>query len=178
MELFNLIQKAQVNMNDILDLITLFDPLIKKYGYLLGYDDAYNDMRLQFIEIIIKIDLENMKSLSDGSLIVYINKSLRNEYINKSKKQSEYKYRNRFISDVSEQEAAVLQRYMSATDSYFELEYKSIYSSLTQTEFETVLLIYYYGFTVSEIARCKHISRQAVNQLKNKAIQKLRPQFM
>jgi hypothetical protein len=33
-------------------LIEKFNPLLKKYAYKLSYDDAYNDLLLNFIELL------------------------------------------------------------------------------------------------------------------------------
>lgn len=175
--IYDLIRKSQADLTNICDLIELFNPLIKKYGYLLHYEDAYNDLRLEFIEIILKMDLERIHNPSDGSLILYIQKSFRNCYISRSKKYTEFRYRNCIIGEMSDGETALLQPRLSTTDAYNELDYDFFAKYLTHSEMEVILLLYYYGYGVSEISKRKHISRQAVNQLKNKAIHKLRRQL-
>ena len=47
-------------------------------------------------------------------------------------------------------------------------------SYLTETEYEIILLYIFYGYTIAEIARGKGLSRQAVNQQKRSAMEKLR----
>ena len=62
-----------------------------------------------------------------------------------------------------------------AIDSQFsEIEFISNLSVLTQFEAEIITLIFYYGYKVSEIAKSRNVSRQAINQAKKRAIKKLK----
>ncbi len=62
----------------------------------------------------------------------------------------------------------------SATpDSYFELEMTGIDQVLTKLELSIIKMVYMKGYTVTETAHIYGISRQAVNQTKKRALQKL-----
>lgn len=176
-EIYELIQRAQTDISNIMELVDLFNPLIKKYAYLLSDEDAYNDLRLEFIEIIIKIDLNRIKNTQNGSLIAYLEKSFRNEYIKKARRLLSYQCKNYMVGEMPEKEAVKPQTQLSSTDYYRELDYLFLDKYLTRLEFETIILIFYYGYSVLEISKIKKVSRQAVNQLKNKAIFKLRKQL-
>lgn len=60
----------------MLNLISKFLPLIKKYGRRLGYEDAANDLIADFIEFISKWNLNNFHQSSDGAVVKYIAQSL------------------------------------------------------------------------------------------------------
>jgi DNA-directed RNA polymerase specialized sigma subunit len=49
---------------------------------------------------------------------------------------------------------------------------------LTNPEFITIKMIFYKGYTVAETANALGITRQAVNQMKNRALKKLKIIFM
>lgn len=66
----NEIVKSQKGDKDsTLKLIEKFTPLIKKYEYKLNYEDAYNDLIMDFIESIHNIHVEKMKSKGEGSTL-------------------------------------------------------------------------------------------------------------
>lgn len=46
------------NSESLLALIEKFKPLLKKYAYKLHYEDAYYDLQLDFIQIILTINLD------------------------------------------------------------------------------------------------------------------------
>ena len=49
----NLISNAKDgNKNSMLELLNKFKPLIKKYSYMLNYEDAENDLILSMINIL------------------------------------------------------------------------------------------------------------------------------
>lgn len=48
-------------------LIEKFNPLLKKYAYELSYDDAYNDLLLNFIELLHNMQIKNIHNKSEGS---------------------------------------------------------------------------------------------------------------
>lgn len=60
----------------MLNLISKFLPLIKKYARKLGYEDAANDLIVDFIEFVSKWNLNNFYQSSDGAVVKYIAHSL------------------------------------------------------------------------------------------------------
>ena len=73
----------------MLNLISKFLPLIKKYGRRLGYEDAANDLIADFIEFISKWNLNNFHQSSDGAAVKYIAQSLYHIYLERLKFQIE-----------------------------------------------------------------------------------------
>lgn len=51
------------NSESLLALIEKFKPLLKKYAYKLHYEDAYYDLQLDFIQIILTINLDAQKQM-------------------------------------------------------------------------------------------------------------------
>jgi len=63
-------------------LIEKFNPLLKKYAYKLSYDDAYNDLLLNFIELLHNMQIENIHNKSEeGSVVSYICTSVHSSYV-------------------------------------------------------------------------------------------------
>ena len=59
--LLELIERAKNNDNDaMLELINRFDRVIRKYARLLKYEDAYEDVVMEFIAFIRKFQIENV----------------------------------------------------------------------------------------------------------------------
>ena len=89
------ILKAQSGNEDVtLLLVNQFNPLLKKYARKLNYEDAYNDLVVEFLNLIKDIDVSNLSIKCDGSIVSYISKSVYNCYIHKSKSNSEYLRKN------------------------------------------------------------------------------------
>lgn len=65
----------------MLNLISKFLPLIKKYARKLGYEDAANDLIVDFIEFVSKWNLNNFYQSSDGAVVKYIAHSLYHIYL-------------------------------------------------------------------------------------------------
>jgi len=76
-------------------------------------------------------------------------------------------------SALSDNELYSVEAASAATDSYFELEMTGINQVLTKLELSIIKMIYLMGYTVTETADIYGISRQAVNQTKKRALQKL-----
>lgn len=64
------------NEEAMLNLITKFMPLFKKYERKLGYEDAINDLIVDFIEFVTKWNLNNLRQSSDGAIVNYIAQSI------------------------------------------------------------------------------------------------------
>ena len=85
--IFELMQVTQTRNSDALvELIKMFDPLLKKYSKLLNYDDAYSDLRFEFINTMYKLNTKNLEFLSEGQIVNYISKTIYHHYINQSKR--------------------------------------------------------------------------------------------
>lgn len=170
----DIIEKSQSgNVDATLMLIEKFNPLLKKYAYKLSYDDAYNDLLIDFIELLHNMKIENIHNKSEGSVISYICTSVHSSYI---KRLIEVKrLRNLLLySDLSENELYHVESISATNDVYQDYELSFIQKKLTKQELSVISMIYFTGYTVTEIANFYDTSRQAVNQMKNRALKKLR----
>lgn len=155
-----------------LKLIDCFDGLLKKYARLLNYEDAYNDVVLFFIELINKLHGELwVGTNSDGKIVNYIQKALRNEYIRLSKKQSSL--RTIAFTDLNIDNNSPVEKLLSKEAETKLYEYFPKDATLSMLEKQTIIMIFGYGYTVSEIATISGKSRQAINQTKLRALSKL-----
>ena len=151
----------------ILKLIKQFQPLVRKYSYLLYYEDSQSELTLTFIETLYKIPIDNPRFKQDQYIISYISKSIRNNYIHLSKKRNQlYYYESPINLDIAE-------------DSYQinigdKLYIKDLLSLLTEREKEIINLKYFKEYSDIEISKKIGISRQAVNKTKNRALKKMR----
>lgn len=167
-----LIKRLQSGDSDAtLPLIEKFNPLLKKYAYKLSYDDAYNDLLLDFIELLHSIRLEQIRNKTEGGLVTYIATSIRNSYIRKSKCRN---IGNVVVfSSLSNKEMYYVDTALATIDNFAQHELPELNRVLTKSELLVLEMIYLWGYSVSDIAYMRGVSRQAVNQTKKRAINKL-----
>lgn len=157
----------------MLALIERFTPLITKYSKLLNTEDAFEDMRLVFIELIMGLKLDKLRSHSDGVIVAYITKSIRTKYIAKNIRH-ELEADMVYWDDLDE----LFQKKHEPSNPLFSAEKDFVRvippNVLNKKELDIITMIYLYGYSAAEIARAKKITRQAVNQIKMRALKKLR----
>ncbi len=88
------------NEDCMLDLIGTFRRTMQKYSYQLHYEDALNDIIVEFISLIYKIKIENFEETGEGALTNYIVQSIKHTYIKLSKKISLSHSREQCISEL------------------------------------------------------------------------------
>ena len=162
--LYDKIKRAQTNSFDLLDIIKQFKPLILKYSRLLDmeFEDAVSELTAEFIRVVLKFPA-NKKYSIDRFILSYLKKSMHNSYIHLSKKESVLKMEYTYDSDHYEP-GYVPECYGELND---------LISCLSTSQKAIILLKFFYGYSDIEIAGLLHISRQAVNQSKNRALSKL-----
>ncbi len=159
-----------------LKLLEMFDKLLKKYARLLGSEDAYEELRLFFLELLGKIKGKNICSANDGYIVSYISKSIKNQYIALSKSQN-FRHEDTF-SDVSEKQMNYIEQ-IAATDDNIDIsEFFPINNKLSDREEAILQWFFVEEYSVVEIAQKLHVSRQAVNQAKNRALSKIRLAYL
>lgn len=158
-----------------LQLLELFDKLLKKYARMLGTEDAYEDLRLFLFELLNKLKQKNIGSENDGYLVSYISKSIKNHYIALSKLRS-YRREDTF-SDISDEQMIYIEQIAAMTDNNSISEFYPIAQSLSEREKKIIQLFFVHGYSVEEIANQMHISRQAINQAKLRALEKIRKAY-
>lgn len=157
-------------------LIEKFQPLLRKYAYKLSYEDAYEDLLLYFIELILSLKSSILSNTNDARLVSYISKGVQNQYCHFIKKYIDSKNELQF-SQLSEEQLHCIQQNLSTEDKETTLPFEILNTILTPKETTTILAIYYYGYTSAELAKRYHLTRQAVNQLKQRALKKLKAYF-
>lgn len=172
--LMELIINAQnKDENAMMNLISRFDLLLKKYARKLNQEDAYADMATYFIELIHSVNIKNLKNPSDAVIVTYINRSVYNYYCYKIKEIVSHK--NEIVmADLSTEQVYSLQSKLSTEENnnlFWELNLEKY---LTEKEFATVYLIFVKGYSAERIARIKKCSRQSVNQTKKRALKKIK----
>ncbi len=174
MELYNLILLAKKHEQQaICILLDKFRNLLRKYANRLMYEDAENELHLFFIELIYRFPIEKFREEDEGRIVVYINKCIHHEYIFLLKKIINQKQEIVFC-DISEEQQQMIESRAAILDDYNQMTILEIKNSLNEKEWKIIEQIYILGYTVSEVAHNLGISRQAVNQMKNRILKKLR----
>ena len=172
--LSNLVEKAQKgDDNAMMELINQFSFLFKKYARKLNYEDAYEDIRLYFIELIKSMNLKKLQCLEDGVIVSYINVSIKNFY-NKKIRKILVAQKEIVLSELTEEQEYYVEVQSAKEDErdiFMELGMNNL---LNENECKVIYLIYLEGYTTTEIARATHKSKQAVNQLKHRALDKIK----
>ena len=138
----DIIEKSQGGDGDAtLKLTEKFNPLLKKYAYKLFYEDAYNDLLLDFIELLHNIQIKNIHNKSEGSVVSYICTSIHSSYI---KRLMEVKrLRNILLySDLNDNELYYIEAISASNDLYQEYELSLIKKILTKQELKVISMIY------------------------------------
>lgn len=165
------------NTDATLALINKFNPLIKKYAYQLHEDDAYDDLLVDFVQLIHDIDLEKIHNQCDGCLVSYIGRAMKCAFIKKSKQKKSLQDIV-LTSELEDDQIYHIESLLSQRDSYFQHELPGIESVLTKPEASVIRIIYINGYSTYEAAQRLGTSRQSVNQMKNQALKKLKMQLM
>ena len=78
------------------------------------------------------------------------------------------------FSDLSEEQLHLLENELSTNDEMNKLIQDDLNISLSEKEYKVIVMFYFEQYSVAEIAEEFKISRQAVNQMRCRAINKLR----
>ena len=166
-----LIDKAQENDNEaLMELINRFQPAIRKYALKLNYEDAYEDLVLWFIELV---KAQKLADLREEVIVSYINVCIKNYYNKKIEKIIERK-KEYLWSDMTEETSYYAEKLLAKEDEkdlFMELRLKEV---LNDGELQIIYWIYIEGYSTAEIARLMKKTRQAVNQMKQRAIKKIK----
>lgn len=153
------------------ELLNRFDRLLKKYSRQLNYEDAYEDLRLFFIELVMKLKNSDLIQKGDGYLVNYISTAVKHHYIALSKNKRKLPI---LLSEVSEEQQHHIE-YTTAQELETKLsEYFPYNETLSENERKILIMHFVQGYSISEIAAHFGISRQAVNQAKIAAINKIK----
>lgn len=158
-----------------LELVERFEPLLKKYAALIDQEDAFEDLRCFFIELVNKMKFKEVANKSEGHIVNYIATSVYNHYIYLSKCS---RFSPTLFSELSEEQMAFID-YISAYEFDATLsEYFTGNTGLKDREIRILYMYYVQQYSVKEIADHFKISRQAVNQSKLRAVEKIKKALM
>ena len=170
------IREAQAGSDTaMLEIVKAFEPSIKKFTRLLNNDeDCRSELILKLISLVkLDIHLDQIDNQSDGGLISYIYKALYVYYILLSKKKNFKNYYEISVNDGTFMNHTA-SNIMCHNDTYDALLIETLKQVLTEKEFSYVDQIVLKGYTAEQVADKLGISKQAVNQSKNRALNKLR----
>ena len=158
---------------DMLALLEQFEPLLNKYARKLNTEDGYEDLRLRFLIVIYA--LANKPAIvNDGQIVDYVATSIRREYaMQRDKKRMEEVHRFG-LSESVEALDRMLENGNPATDDTFFAEWEDVLACLKKRERDVLLGIYFHGYTVFDLAKQYGCTRQNINQIKQRALKKLR----
>ncbi len=160
--------------NAVLELISTFKHLLRKYALLLDYEDAYDDLQLFFIELLYRMSCSDFKSKPDGVIVSYIATSVRNQYIKLAKMRS---FKVATFSEIGIGQMSFIEALNSCTieSSIDELFPRD--QQLTSWENEVLTSVFVNGKSSSQIARKYKKTRQAVNQAKIRGLNKIKSEL-
>lgn len=174
--LLDLIVASKSDNSALLILMCRFELMLKKYARLLYYEDAYSDLQVELIVLFRSIDPMKFRNSSDGAVVNYVHRVIKNKYIYLSKAKNEYNRNIILFGEESDFEQLGNPASVSF-DHYTEIDIKTLSGVLTENECYVINLFFYFGYSVGEIAGILCTSRQAVNKKKLSAIKKLRSSF-
>ncbi len=160
------------------ELISDFSPLLKKHASRLRYEDAEADLRLDFIKLICDFKVEAFSNKENSYVLAYIEKSMRNSFIRHSKRNQQYRSRCVLFGDLNDDQKDLVEKLAVTYDHYNEIDTNQLKGLLTERQCSVIHFLYYRDRSVEETGQALGISRQAVNQSKNKALVRLRKSWL
>ncbi len=141
-----------------------FEKLIYHYTAKCSAEDTYQELVVFLLELIHKIDISRFKNKYGDGLSRYITVCITNKYIEISKTDCIHKSQNEMLDITKPTTVDFLQKQI-LTDAM---------KMLTPKQQKIIIYKYIYDYSDVEIAYSLNISRQAVNRIKNRAIETLR----
>lgn len=174
MELLNLIQLSKDGDDSaILQLVEKFNPLLKKYAFKLSYEDAYNDLLLDFLILLNGINIQNIQQKNEAGIVSYICTCVRNSYIKKIQSLQQQKHIISF-SAFGESSEYILDSVSYGEIPHAKIEFSLMKEVLTEQEWNIIIALFDFGYTPTELAQRIGISRKTLYKRRNNALKKLR----
>ncbi len=171
---------SEISTNAVCELLRVFEPLLRKYARLLEYTDAYFDLRAALLAVVNELDVNKLDNKTDGAAFKYIQTTIYHRYLALAKAQRRYGRTHVFFCELekpTETGRPCLANVLADPSPEDELSFINrdyLRQYLNETEYEIILLNFYYGYSITEIAQGRKVSRQYVNRQKLKALQKLK----
>ena len=151
------------------ELIEKFEPLLNKYAHELKYDCAKSDLIIFLIQLIRHLDFNKINHYSDGQLVTYIVTALRNKKID---------LHRRTLHSFEEIHTETIAEIPAASDWFTRFTITQCLKKLSPRQRNVIIRKYYLGYSDIEIAEQLHITRQAVNRTKTRALRTLKEQWV
>lgn len=151
-------------------LINKFSPALKKYARKLETEDAYYDLQVEFLDLILHLDCNTLRKTGDGAMVQYLSQSIYHAYIKLLRQLIDNKMPNISTDDLTD--SMLYQSCCIDSLKDFTLDIPS--TLLSPLEADAFFQISILGYSAAELARKEGVSRQSINQAKQKAILKLR----
>lgn len=156
-----------------LEMLQRFERLLRKHARNLNYEDAYNELVVFFLELLLSESIKELIGKNDAIIVSYITKAVRNEYIRLSK-LAKPKYK--LYSELGDKEVFIVESRLTY-DEREPLSWIIDCKELTGWEKEVLTMLFEREISIKEISKLTGRSRQAINQAKLKALAKLRRHF-
>lgn len=163
------------NEEAMMEILDICNPIVKKYTRLLDFDEDCNSELVLKVILLVKeeINLDKMENLSDGVMINYFSTALRNQYIAIS--VGRCRIRDNEIAYDQDSFGEMLEgNPQTETGMEDSILFETMKTTLTEREKLCVQRIVLEGWTAESLAATLGISKQAVNQCKKRALEKLR----
>ena len=168
--IFKIIAVKKYNKDEsILDILAIFDNIINKYSRKLNGEDTKQDLYVFLIKLIKNIDELSIVNYEDKQVLFYFSKALKNEYIRLSKKNDRRKNNEDYNCEDRVWGYNFIESNIEVVDSI---------KNLNNYEKKIIKMVVLNGYSVSEVAKKTGKSRQAISQVKNRAISKLKKVYL
>lgn len=161
------------NQESALEILQTFAPLLKKHAYWLHTEDAYEELQCSLLEAIKNMNLSRLSSVSQGVMVRYIQKTIRSQYIRISKRRNKISSEV-MLDDLNTYDTLQYIQRCSNADDYSHLLFSDARQILTKTEYQVIWLLYHENYSAAQAARMLGKTRQAVNQVKKRGLEKLK----
>lgn len=166
--LITLIKKFRARDMSVFPVIFAeFEGLIRHYSFKCQAEDTFEELTVFLLELLYKVDISRFQQTAGEGLKRYIAVSIRNKYLAFSKADTDLKKNNQLSDDLVSVEPDFLEEYI----------FREALDKLTEKQREIIVFKYLHNYTNNEIAKILKISRQAVNQMKNRAVETLREYY-
>ncbi len=163
--LITLIEKFKMRDMSVFPLIfSEFESLLHYYAAKGKAEDMFQELSVFLVELLYKINLSKFEKDYTDSLKRYIAVSIGNKYTAFSKADNLLKRNNMLYESL-----------ISVSDDFSQRQFlNDALNILTQKQRKIMLCKYIYNYSDVEIANELGISRQAVNRIKNRAVESMR----
>lgn len=154
----------------MLNLVRKFSPALKKYAKRLGTEDGYYDLEAEFLEIILHLDCSRLRETGDGAMVKYLSRSIYHAYVKLLRYLVDTKIPTVSVDELTD--SILYQNDLICETSQTKLYVPA--ALLTPQEADVFRQICILGYSAAELARKYDVSRQSINQAKQRALAKLR----